>query len=141
MNDWDDQLLKEADEDKLNALLDGLGLVLFFEKDKEIFGSGEDGRVVFAKLKNPDDDLPSGWEDEASFSAQNLSKVVKGEMAQHVFNKESLDEIKIIDRDKAFEELKKGMGNIDIRISSAPYGMFDKDPDQAPNFIQAKEKD
>lgn len=140
MDDWDAQLLKEANEDKLNSLLDGLGLILFFEKDKEIFGAGEDGRVTFAKLKNPDDELPSGWEDEANFSAHNLSKIVKGEMSQNVFDKESMKQIEVIDRDEAFEKLSKDMGNIDVHVSSVPQEMPDKDPDEAPNFIQAKEK-
>jgi len=139
MDNWDAHLLKEADEDKLNALFDGLGIILFFEKDKEIFGSGEDGRVVFAKLKNPDDDLPSGWEDEASFSAHNLSKIAKGETAQHVFNKESLKDIQVLDKEEAVDQLRKELGDIDIQISHIS-GTFDKDPAEAPNFINAKEK-
>ena len=48
---WDDYLLREAEEAKLNALLDNF--VLFFEKDKNIFGATEESRVIFARKKKP----------------------------------------------------------------------------------------
>lgn len=125
---WDDYLLREAEEAKLNALLDNF--VLFFEKDKNIFGATEESRVIFARLKNPDKELPDGWEDEASFSAQNLTKTVAGEASQHVFQKSDLKNIQIIDREKALQKLK-GKGD-DFTVQQTT----DADP---VNFIQASE--
>jgi len=138
---WDE----EVANDKLTTLLDGLGLILFFEKDKEIFGAGEDSRVVFAKLKNPDDELPSGWEDEANFSAYNLNKLLSGQNAHHVFDKEGVKNINVIDREEAYDKLRKSVGELD----SPQVNMFNldsmlgknKDPDEAPNFIYTKERD
>lgn len=118
---------------------------MFFSKGEDVFGTGEDGRVVFAKLKKPDEETTPGWVEEASFSAINLSKAVNGNPAQHVFSKKDLKEIKIIDRDDAAKKLESHVGKGKeisspikvINISS----LFDKDSDEAPNFIQAKEKE
>jgi len=143
-------LFEEEELDgKINSLLDSEGFILFFKKDDDFFGVSEDGRIVFAKMKNPEDeDLPSGWEDEASFSAQNLTKKMKGEPATHLFKKEDLNSIKVMDREKMFAELKKiaeGLGDeafkkdpgfrvIDIA------SLFQREPDEAPNFVRADEE-
>lgn len=135
---WDEYMIQEDMDSKLNALLDGGEFILYFEKDGEIYGADENSRVVLAKLKNPDDDLPDGWADEANFSAQNLSKTINGNTSQHVFGQSDLDKIKIIDRTVAFEKLQKQLKGDDFsnpqQINTAT-----KDPDQASNFIQTKE--
>lgn len=139
MDLWDEALIEQDQESKINALLDNGEFILFFEKDGDIFGADENSRVILAKLKNPDDDLPSGWEEEANFAAQNLSKTVQGESSQHVFGHNDLDEIKIIDRDAAFDRLKKQIGGEDFSASQ-PVNKAGNDPDQASNFIQTKER-
>lgn len=94
-------------EDKLSDLLDNNNLSFFFKKDKDYFGVGEDGRIVFAKMKNPDDDLPSGWEKEVSFTAVNITKLTKGEPSQQVFNIKSIKDIHVVDKDEIISNLKK----------------------------------
>ena len=107
MTIWDECLIQEDTDSKINALLESGEFILFFIKDKDIYGADENSRVIFAKLKNPDDDLPNGWQDEATFSAQNLSQTVKGSGSQHVFGVKDLKKIKIIDREEAFNQLQK----------------------------------
>jgi len=134
MTMWDEYLIKEDSDSKINALLDGGEFILFFIKDKDIYGADENSRVVFAKLKNPDDDLPNGWQEEASFSAQNLSQTVKGSGSQHVFGVNDLNKIKIIDRDEAFDSLQKQISDKDFSIDNVT-----TNKDQASNFIQTQE--
>lgn len=150
MDLWDDYLLEEEDANKLRHTLEAQGFVLFFKKGSEYFGASEDSRVVFARMKNPDDEMPDGWEDEASFSAINLNKLVKGEPAQHVFGKTDLKKIKIVDRDDVVEALK---GEIDedhpMKHGEPKFGAIrvikitrfqHHDRDEAPNFHRADEE-
>jgi hypothetical protein len=136
----------EDAKEKIESMIDEGGYILFFKKDGDIFASGEDSRIVFSKLKNPEaeEDLPAGWEEEASFVAENMNKMIRGEPGQSVFYKKDIDEMKVIDRDKVIEELKKeapadgprkAIKFIDIR------NLFkiQHDPDDAPNFVQANE--
>jgi hypothetical protein len=141
------QFLDTFGEERLKKNLDSLlddRFIMYFKKGKEVFGAGEDGRLVFAKLKNPDEETPSGWEKEASFSADNLTKTAQGEPTQCVFSNEDMKKIKVINRDEAYKLLEK------VAKKGPPtkqqFRVLDlskflpKDPDQAPNFIQAKEK-
>ena len=140
-------LIAEETEEKINHLIDSNGYILFFRKDDDVFGAGEDSRLVFAKMKSPDEDMPKGWEDEASFSADNLNKSVKGEPSQHVFNNDDLKKMDVVDREEAVKILKKVTGKLGdtafpkshiINISK----LFQRqhDPDDAPNFVRADEK-
>lgn len=128
----------EAAADRLNSIVDQNGFVLFFVKNKDVYGATEDSRVVFAKLKNPEKDLPSGWTDQANFSAYNLSSIIKGENGNCLFSKDDLKEIQVIDREKALEKLQvstkdnKTLPTV-VKIAST------EDPDKAPNFIQTSE--
>jgi len=102
MNLWE-----EAESSvKINSLIQNNELVLFFKKEGTIYGSPESGRVTFAKMKNPDDDLPEGWLDEANFVAYDLEKAMKGQKVQRVFDHKDLGKMKILDE----EEVKKKLG-------------------------------
>ena len=109
--DWielaDNFMLESEVDSKIDSLIDEQGIILFFKKDDDVYGCSEDGRVVFARIKNPDEDLPSGWEDEASFSAFNLNKMVRGEPGEHVLKKDDIEKLKVIEREEAVEELRK----------------------------------
>lgn len=133
MTTWDEFLVQEDTDSKINALLDNGEFILFFVKEKDVYGADENSRVVFAKLKNPDDDMPNGWEDEANFSAQNLSQTVKGSGSQHVFGVNDLNKMKIINRDEAFNKLKKQVSDKDLSIPNTD------SKDQASNFMQTQE--
>ena len=67
----------------------------------------EGARVTFAQIKNPVDDLPDGWDDEATFMATNLSSLVSGSPVQSVFGKKDLSEIKVLDNEDAYRHLLK----------------------------------
>jgi hypothetical protein len=138
-----------VDEDaqgRVDALIDNSGHILFFKKDDNIFGATEDSRVIFAKMKNPDDETPDGWADEASFSADNLNKKIRGEPGQHVFCKEDLKKMEIIDREEAVKSLKKEAEKAGDKMPDTRFRVFNlsqlfqKDPDDAPNFVRADEK-
>jgi hypothetical protein len=142
MNIFDDSLSEEEEADKIKNFADTHGLVLFFKKDKDYFGASEDSRVVFARLKNPDDEVSDGWEEEANFSAINLSKLVKGDVSQHVFSKSDIKKIKIMDQEKVIDALKgsgtdspKPFAALRIIKISAQHSR-----DDAPNFTRADEE-
>jgi hypothetical protein len=148
MDTWDQSLEEERVKKSIDNLLDNQNFIMFFKKGKEVFGTGEDGRVIFAKIKHPDEETPAGWEKDANFSAVNLNKAAQGDPAQHVFDYKDMKIIKVIDRDKAAKILEKVANNLgekafpsQQRFKILDIGkMFPKDRNFAPNFIQAKEK-
>lgn len=149
MDIWDEAVLEEQDVDqKISSLIDGQDNILFFRKDGDIFGASEDSRVVFAKLKSPDDEeMPAGWDNEANFDAWNLTKGLQGSPPHQIFGKDDLKSIKVVDRDTAFEELKDQAKNTDPVPQPKDSLQFlivkkpQEDPDKAANFIQADEED
>jgi hypothetical protein len=140
------QALAEEESSKLKHFLDSQGLVLFFKKDKDYFGAGEDSRVVFARLKNPDEETPKGWEDEATFTATNLGKMVKGHPSTHVFDKDDIKKIKVVDKEQVIDSLKDTSHEGGARINAIriiKFGHFgtNHDRDDAPNFVRADEEE
>lgn len=141
-------MIIEAEVDnRVNELI--APFVFFFKKDNNIFGAGEDSRVVFAKMKHPDDDLPSGWKDEANFSAHNLQRSVSGEPAQNIFSSKDLKKIKILDKDEVSKMLHKEVKKLGEKAfpkQNKTFNLIDmsrflkKDPDDAPNFTRADEE-
>lgn len=151
MDMWDIELAESEFNSKIKSLIEGRGLILFFKKGDDIFGCSEDSRVLFAKMKNPEDDedLPKNWEDDASFSANNLSRAVRGETTQSIFSKKDLKEIKVIDKEEAESallELAKNLGDKAFPNGGATLKVLDlsrlfkPDPDEAPNFVRADEE-
>jgi hypothetical protein len=103
MNLWDES---EASV-KVKSLIEGNSLVLFFQMEDKVYGAPEGGRVTFAKMKSPDDDLPEGWIKDANFVAYDLGKAVKGEKVERVFSEKDLGGIKVIEQEKAEDLLEK----------------------------------
>ena len=96
---WD----KNQNKLKIKVLLEDNGLVFFFKKDNTIYGATENNRLTFSRMKNPEkEDL--NWSKEASFTAINLEDK---ELSKNIFNKKNLEEIEIIDQEKAEKELAK----------------------------------
>jgi len=104
---WNCYLESEDKESKIKTLLDGQGLILFFKKGKDIFGASEESRLIFAKMKTPDEDVNDDWLKEAIFMALNLKKALLGKEVESTFSTKDLKSIKIIDRDDAEKLLKK----------------------------------
>lgn len=141
MNDWHARWLLETEASKrLKHLFDGHGLILFFKKGKDYFGATEDGRMVFARMKNPDDETPVGWGEEANFTAFNLGKLARGEHGLHVFDQDDLKKIKVVDEDEAAEAVRGAADEETvpdtIRVVSlgTPPGR-----DDAPNLTRTQE--
>ena len=88
---------------KIKVLLEENGLVFFFKKDKQIYGATENNRLTFARMKNPDKE-DKEWAKEASFTAINLENK---ELSKNIFNKKDLEQIEIIDQEKAEKTLQK----------------------------------
>lgn len=90
-------------KDKLKALVDN-NLVFFFKKNNELFGCPEESRLVFARLKNPDEDSNKAWAKEAAFLALNLSKALEAEEPpKTLFYQKDLNDLNIIDKDEAIK--------------------------------------
>lgn len=140
MDMWDDIALREKTEDNLKYVFDSQGLVLFFKKGSDYFGATEDSRVVFAKMKHPDEDSIDGWEEEATFTALNLTKLTKNEPSQQVFSKKDLKKIKVVSSE---EVLKKLTANF-VDSGTDPHVLrlvrIPRDRDQADNMFQTDEE-
>lgn len=98
---------QSVEDDAINRFMDGHGLILFFKKGKDVYGAGEDSRLAFARMKNPDDEDSDAWEDEGSFTAHNLSAMAGGTPAHNIFTSSDLKKIKVVDREDVVKEMKK----------------------------------
>lgn len=88
--------------EKSMAVLDEF--VFFFSHGGKVYGTGESGRLMFAKMKDkkdPDNTL------ETTFTATDLKKCLAGEDSQTVFGEKDLPKIKVIsDRAEVEKRLK-----------------------------------
>lgn len=112
MDRWDYHCALQEQEDKLNDILDKHELILFFKKDKDLYGAPEESRLIFAKLKTDDDDEPMmpNFRQEAQFPAINLLKCLSGgdeESIQSVFSLRDIPKIKVCDRESAIKLMMK----------------------------------
>lgn len=102
MDTWDEYCLAE---NEVSDLLDGGRYILFFKKGDNVFGAPEESRVIFAKLKNPDDDITQQWKDEAKFVATNLLQSVMGQPVDTMFGCKDVKDMEVMDRDKVMDLL------------------------------------
>lgn len=90
----------EINKNKIKVLMTSEEFVMFFKKNNTIYACDEDNRLIFAKMKVPDDDSGE-WLKEANFMAINLTKGLKGEKLQNLFSNKDIKSIKIISEDAA----------------------------------------
>lgn len=95
MDKWT-YLEAQEKENKLRDLINTNGLVMFFQKDKNMFGCPEQGRIAFARMKSEDD------MNDANFIALNLSS---DEPARHIIQSSDLDKIKITDLESVIKKI------------------------------------
>lgn len=108
MSLWDESKSKEDVENKIKSITNNPNFIFFFKKDKNVYATTEDNRIVFAMMKKPDADAPKNWENEATFMAYDLSKMVKNESGiKSVFDYKDIKSIEVIDQDKAYNYLAK----------------------------------
>lgn len=98
-------LLEKESEDKVRNILNNSDLCFFFKRNDNFFGTGEDGRITFAKIKNPDEDDPEGWEKEANFTAYDIEKLLNHESGESIISKKDIKNIKVIDIEQLVKEI------------------------------------
>ncbi len=94
---WDHNLNKQ----KIESFIDTNDLVIFFKKDEQIYAGGEDARMMFARLKSPEDKSDS----DSGFTALNFAEAVKGNNVQQVFSAKDLPNIEIISQEDAIDSI------------------------------------
>jgi hypothetical protein len=105
-----DAILKKSEgSDKIKTLLDANGFVLYFKNGSSLLAAPEESRVVFARMKNPDEETPKAAQKEASFLAIDLDRALEGEKVEKIISFSEIDKIKVIDRDDAEKLLIKRM--------------------------------
>lgn len=140
MDIWDEYLLEQNNENNIKSIIEEKELIMFFRKDNEYYGAGEEGRIIYAKLKNPNEKMPEGWEKEANFTAFNLTKLVEGQTIQNVFGYKDLKKIKIISEEKLIEKLKNKVFKNNLDNAKKEYSGSKEDRDKAKNFIRTDEE-
>lgn len=108
MDIWDRHCLLEHEEKNIHDLLDKNQMILFFKKDGDLYGAPEESRIVFARLKNGDEDEDAGFKDEAQFLGINLLKALIGdpeESTETVFKQKDIPHIQVCDRDHAVKTI------------------------------------
>ena len=92
----------------IKAIIDNNDLILFFKFNKDLFGTTEESRVVFARMKNPSTDNSTAWRKEAGFTGLNLSKTVtSGERKEQMFEFKDLKNIQIVEKEEVIHKLEK----------------------------------
>jgi hypothetical protein len=132
---WQEKENKELVKNQVKTLLGSEEFVMFFKKGGSIYACGEESRLVFARIKNPDEDSDE-WLKDANFLAVNLTKGLKENKVQNIFSDKDIKSIKVISE----EEAEK------ILISQAKGKVVDaeveeKDSDEPSGTIQLKDKD
>jgi hypothetical protein len=139
MDTWDIYLLESENESIIRNLFEKHELIMFFKKENDYFGCDEDGRIVFAKMKNPDEEMPEGWEKEANFTAININKMIKGDLVEHVFDINSIKKLKVVSIDDVVEKFKNEATDSGNKINYINLNNPKKDRDQANNFTLTDE--
>lgn len=111
MDIWDENTIienkkKAEKQSKVKSIIDGKNLIMFFKKGDSLFGAPEESRIVYAQMKNPDDDW-AGSTDDANFSAFDLIHALNGNSTENVFSMNDLPQIDIITRDEIEDSLMK----------------------------------
>lgn len=112
MDAWDRGRCVLEHEDRINDIIDKHELILFFTKGEDLFGSPEEGRLIFAKLKTDteDDPMQPGFRQEARFPCFNLIKCLGDDEetgVERMFGIKDLPDIKVVDRDEAIEMMRR----------------------------------
>lgn len=73
-------------------------LSFFFKFEDEFYGCPEDGRLVFAKLKVPDEDYHPSWDEDAAIMALNITRGIKEDhIPKRLFYKKDIKKMNVVD--------------------------------------------
>ena len=82
-------------------------LSFFFKTEDEYYGCPEDSRLIFAKLKVPDEDYVPSWDEDAAFIAFNITRGIKEDnIPKRLFYKKDIKNIKVVDSSEIEKILK-----------------------------------
>lgn len=103
---WEDAV--EQRKNKLRLIIDNSDMLFFFRYQGNVYGTSENGRVIFAKMKDKkDDDNTKSWRKEASFTATNICELANGKQVQNVFGDKECNDIDVIqDKEDLFKYCK-----------------------------------
>lgn len=90
---------------RISSYLDNKEYTFFFEYEKEIYAATEDNRLVFAKIKCKDDDLPPDWKTELKFVGVKLLSSLNGEENSRYFGFKELNKIKNLDKEYVVKKI------------------------------------
>ena len=124
-------------DNQISALMGGQEFVMFFEKDKSIYGMSEEGRLTFARMKHPDEETSEDWAKEATFMAVNLTKSLDGQKIHNIFSQNDIKKIKILDETEAHKKLIEQAKNKNVKAGKIPPKTSDN---QEIGTIQLKDK-
>jgi hypothetical protein len=103
---WEETLENDELRNQIRLLLDGQQFIFYFRKGDYIYGAGEDARVTFAKLKDPDEEeYDQEWAKEATFLGVNLQRALEGAKIFNIFGQKDLKQIKVLEREEVEKEL------------------------------------
>jgi len=82
-------------------------LTFFFKLEDEYYGCPEDSRLIFAKLKIPDEDYVPSWDEDAAFIAFNITRGIKEDnIPKRLFYKKDIKKMKVVDPNEIEKILK-----------------------------------
>jgi hypothetical protein len=90
----------------ISQIINAKGLIFFFTFNKKTFGAPEESRLVFSKLKDPDDNDTTNW-NGANFIAYNMQDALSGIETSCMFNDKDIKGIKVIDQKQISKLLEK----------------------------------
>jgi hypothetical protein len=94
------------ENEQLDKIMNNEEYTFFFKFNKEYYASSEEGRLMFAYIKTPDKD-DKKWVKEATFTAMNISKAMKGEESERMFSSQDVPNIDVIDKEKVKKVARK----------------------------------
>lgn len=106
---WDYYCMVQEQKEKINDLFNNHELSLFFKKGENYFGAPENSRIIFAKLKNDDEDEPMmpDFKNQAKFIALDILKAMSSDEdpSETMFGFGDIPSINVCDRDEVIEKI------------------------------------
>lgn len=99
-----DALHEYHDNDRVNqirSIVDSEQFAMFFVWKGDIYGAGDNSRVIYANMINPSPDMMK----YKHFFAANLNGLFHGKTYQRIFDKASLDDIQIVSKEYVLKKL------------------------------------
>lgn len=90
---------------KIEELLFNKQIIFYFKYKNILFGSKEEDRIIFAKIKSKEKRSPLDYSNNI-FEGYDLKMLLNNETKIKKFNKKMINKIKVITQEEAIKELK-----------------------------------